>query len=184
MSWMIYDAKLKKVIKTEDHVVRLPEGMEVPKASSDVHGITTPIMIEKGENIMDVLKLFTKDLLDSDCIVAHNIRFDKTIVSAEYIRNKKIDWMGRHRKKEYCTLANSHNICNIMRISKNGRQYKKFPKLLETHEFLFKTTPNNLHNSLIDIYVCFRCFHQLYYNSDILQQNTGFKKEFNLLCGL
>ena len=123
-------------------------------------------------------------MLDSDYIVAHNINYDKTIVRAEYIRNKKIDWMGRHRKKEFCTLANSINICNIMKVSKKGRPYKKFPKLMETHQTLFKTVPNNLHNSLIDIYVCFRCFHMLEYGFDILEKNKEFKKEFNRLCGL
>ena len=183
-SWMIYDNSVKRVTKIEDHVVRLPEGMIVPTESSKVHGITTKIMRKVGENILDVLKLFTKDLLDSDYIVAHNIKFDKTVVRAEYIRNNKIDWMGRHRKKDYCTLANSINVCNIMKVSKNGRSYKKFPKLMETHQTLFKTIPNNLHNSLIDIYVCFRCFHMLEYNFDILEKNKEFKKEFNRLCGL
>ena len=71
-----------------------------------------------------------------------------------------------------------------MKVSKNGRKYKKFPKLMETHKTLVKTVPNNLHNSLIDIYVCFRCFHMLEYNFDILEKNKEFKKEFNRLCGL
>ena len=40
------------------------------------------------------------------------------------------------------------------------------------HEKLFKETPNNLHNSLIDVYVCFRCFYKLYYNKDLLKMDT------------
>jgi|UniRef100_A0A6C0IQX9 DNA polymerase III alpha subunit (gram-positive type) len=183
-SWMIYDNNLKKVTKIEDHVIRLPEGMEVPEASSNVHGITTKIMRMKGENVLNVLKIFTKDMLDSNYLVAHNINFDKTIVRAEYLRNNQIDWMGRHRKKEYCTLANSINVCNLIRQTKSGRNYKKFPKLMETHQTLFKTIPKNLHNSLIDIYVCFRCFHMLNYDFDILKKNKEFKKQFNHLCGL
>ena len=59
-SWMIYDNSVKRVTKIEDHVVRLPEGMEVPLESSKVHGITTKIMRKVGENILDVLKIFTK----------------------------------------------------------------------------------------------------------------------------
>ena len=83
-SWMIYDNKLKRVTKIEDHIVRLPEGMIVPLESSKVHGITTKIMRKLGENILDVLKIFTKDLLDSDYIVAHNINYDKTIQYMKY----------------------------------------------------------------------------------------------------
>ena len=70
-----------------------------------------------------------------------------------------------------------------MKLSKKGRPYAKFPKLMETHQTLFKTIPNNLHNSLIDIYVCFRCFHMLEYGFDI-REKKEFKKEFNRLCGL
>ncbi|RZD41721.1 MAG: hypothetical protein CXT73_04420, partial [Methanobacteriota archaeon] len=120
ISWLIYDDILKKVTKIEDHVIKLPEGIQVPKVCSDIHGITTEKMLEKGENIVDVLKLFTKDLLDSNYIIAHNINFDKTIIQAEYIRNNKIDWIGRHRKEEYCTMANSKEICSIIKKTKNG----------------------------------------------------------------
>ena len=111
---MIYDNSVKRVTKIEDHVVRLPEGMEVPLESSKVHGITTKIMRKVGENILDVLKIFTKDLLDSDYIVAHNIKYDKTVEERIY-NNNKIDWM-RHLKK--ILFINSINICNIMKLSK------------------------------------------------------------------
>ena len=35
---------------------------------------------------------------------------------------------------------------------------KKFPTLLEFHRFLFGTEPANLHNSMVDVLVCLRCF--------------------------
>ena len=37
-----------------------------------------------------------------------------------------------------------------------GEIYYKKPKLIELHECLYKTTPKNLHNSLIDVWVCWR----------------------------
>lgn len=183
-SWFIFDINLKKVIKTCDYIIKLPEGIDIPIESTKVHGITPEISLNKGIDISVALNEFTKDLLDSNYLVAHNINFDKKIVSAEYIRNDKIDWIKRHRKIEFCTLANSIDICQIYKTNKQNERYLKWPKLMETHEKLFKTIPNNLHNSLIDIYVCFRCFYKLAYGEDINKINPRFSRTFNLLCGL
>lgn len=37
-------------------------------------------------------------------------------------------------------------------------QRPKFPRLSELHQILFGSIPDNLHNSLIDVMVCLRCF--------------------------
>jgi DNA polymerase III epsilon subunit-like protein len=183
-SWFIFDTNLKKIIKTCDYIIKLPDGIEIPIEATNVHGISEKMSLEQGIDIKVALREFTKDLHDSHYLVAHNINFDKKVVSVEYLRNNCIDWMSRHRKIEYCTLANSINVCKIEKISKANRKYFKWPKLMETHEKLFKTIPNNLHNSLIDIYVCFRCFHMLAFGQDINKINPRFSREFNQLCGL
>ena len=183
-SWFIFDINLKKVIKTCDYIIKIPDDIEIPIESTEVHGITKEMSQNQGIDINIALKEFTKDLLDSNYLVAHNIRFDKKMVSIEYLRNDLIDWIARHRKIEYCTLANSIEICQIYKINKKKEKYLKWPKLMETHHKLFKTIPNNLHNSLIDIYVCFRCFHKLAFGEDINVINPRFSREFNRLCGL
>ena len=183
-SWFIFDINLKKVIKTCDYIIKIPDDIEIPIESTEVHGITKEMSQNQGIDIKFALKEFTKDLLDSNYLVAHNIRFDKKMVSIEYLRNDLIDWIARHRKTEYCTLANSIELCQIYKINKRKEKYLKWPKLMETHFKLFKTIPNNLHNSLIDIYVCFRCFHKLAFGQDINVINPRFSREFNRLCGL
>lgn len=45
--------------------------------------------------------------------------------------------------------------------SSTPKTYKKFPKLSELHQHLFGYIPENLHNSLIDVLVCLRCFLKL-----------------------
>ena len=40
-----------------------------------------------------------------------------------------------------------------------------------SYEKLFNEVPNNLHNSLNDVLVCFRCYYKLRYNMDILQED-------------
>lgn len=41
------------------------------------------------------------------------------------------------------------------------RVFKKFPKLSETHNYLFGYIPENLHNAMVDVLVCLRCFLKL-----------------------
>jgi DNA polymerase III epsilon subunit-like protein len=80
-----------------------------------------------------------------------------------------------HGIDRFCTMRYGTNICNIM-IARNPRtaqvvqtvettvevkaptQYKKWPTLLEFHKHLFKTIPENLHNSIVDVLVCLRCY--------------------------
>ena len=86
-----------------------------------------------------------------------------------------------HGIDQFCTMRYGTNICNIMvlRVSSAARLnpslplevsrepketkepptfYKKWPTLLEFHKHLFNTVPANLHNSIVDVLVCLRCF--------------------------
>jgi DNA polymerase III epsilon subunit-like protein len=82
-----------------------------------------------------------------------------------------------------CTMMRSIDVCNILCMSNktngplssyemmvnvnvNGmtqekRMYKKFPTLAELHIELFGTIPEGLHDSLVDVYVCLRCYTEL-----------------------
>ena len=120
-------------------------------------------------------------------LIAHNINFDNNVIQAEYNRNKQINWIGRHRKIEYCTMKYGMKFTKIMRPSKyNNGTWQKPPKLMELHEKLFKTIPNNLHNSMIDVFVCFRCFYQMVYTKDIMdiEKNPELTRYYNNLCAL
>tara|TARA_Y100000741_G_scaffold363849_1_gene353095 strand:- start:725 stop:1375 length:651 start_codon:yes stop_codon:yes gene_type:complete len=184
-SWMIYDASQNRIDNVNDHIVKIPEHITIPIEASNVHGITNDKMRTEGRDINLILDIFTKDMLDSQVIVAHNLSFDKTIVQAEYLRNKRINWLGRHRKMEYCTMKRSLNICNIYKKNiYTGEKTKKYPKLMELHHYWFKTVPNNLHNSLIDIFVCFRCYHQMEYNYDIMDKHKELSNYYNEICAL
>jgi len=89
-----------------------------------------------------------------------------------------------------CTMMMGINLCNIMvdrPVSEKMKstldqttdglvpvptvpkksQYKKFPRLNELYEKLFRETPQNLHNSLIDSLVCLRCFLHMRFRMEI-----------------
>ena len=87
----------------------------------------------------------------------------------------------------FCTMRYGTNICNIMVSrtlkvplnsslplevpltiqsinaaeivsTKEPAKYKKWPTLLEFHKHLFDSIPDNLHNSIVDVLVCLRCY--------------------------
>ena len=65
-----------------------------------------------------------------------------------------------------------------------GKTYKKYPKLVELHNHLFNSVPENLHNSLIDVYVCFRCFYKLVYENDYNENNPVFSRRYKFLSSI
>ena len=186
-SWLIYDDVADKIPKIRDYIVKLPDGMDVPEESSRIHGITTEKMLMEGLPIKEVLREFTSDFLNCQMLIAHNMEFDSKVIQAEYCRNSAINWLGRHRKIEYCTMIYGKKFTNIVRPSRfhNGT-YQKPPKLIELHKALFKTDPNNLHNSLVDVFVCFRCFHEMVFEKDIFNPNVNgeLAEHYNSLCNL
>ena len=79
-------------------------------------------------------------------------------------------------KDIYCTMKESIALCAIETKDKFGRNYNKFPKLIELYQKLFQISPNNLHNSLNDVIVCLRCFMKLKYDKDIVEHSPEVKR--------
>jgi len=69
----------------------------------------------------------------------------------------------------FCTMRVGRKVCQIERLDKKGKVYFKPPKLVELYEHLFGqgSAPTNLHNSLMDAYVCLRCFVKLRFKFDM-----------------
>lgn len=85
-------------------------------------------------------------------------------------------------KNIYCTLQESIKFCNIQSINKFGKPYLKYPKLIELHQKLFDSSPNNLHNSFNDILVTLRCYMKLNHDLDLLENCYSFKQFATQLC--
>jgi len=179
---MIYDSSNNKII-VEDHLAKLPKGYGIGPESTKIHGITTKRMLKEGKNIKMLLKKFMSDAKKCKILVAHNIQFDRNVIMVEQIRNGCKIKLNDLRKEEYCTMKHGKFVCNILKLNeRTGKMQTKFPKLVELHEKLFKSKPNNLHNSMIDILVCLRCFGYLYWEVDLLTVNKKMDKMWSLLC--
>jgi DNA polymerase III epsilon subunit-like protein len=182
-SWLVYDMGTNKLLKYRDHIIALPQGYVVPAESARIHGITTEKMRAEGVPLKPLLTEFKKDMQDCHTLVAHNVEFDRNVLEAEYYRHHFTKTLQHIRKIEFCTMQYSKALCGIEMIHPySGKKVFKYPKLLELHQTLFGSVPDNLHNSLIDIMVCFRCFYKMYWDTDILDVNQAFAKLWAQYC--
>jgi DNA polymerase III epsilon subunit-like protein len=191
-SYVIYDTILNDIVHSSDSIVKLKDGIIIPEDSIKIHGVTNEISQKNGTNIEVILNEFFSHLRNIDLLVGHNVSFDINMIKVELLRfiyetkyNILEDDVKTYKynlhfltnyKNIYCTLHESINLCNIKAIDKFGKEYIKFPKLLELHQKLFESTPNNLHNSFNDILVTLRCFMKLKHNIDLNEKCSKFIK--------
>lgn len=184
LSWMVFDMGSNKITGLYDHIIQLPQNMEITEEVANIHGINTELMREKGETVLPILEKFKQDVLNATIVVAHNIAFDKRIIEVEFYRHGLGSW-DNLRKREYCTMKKGNAICNLkMKSYYSNKMISKFPRLSELHTKLFGEVPQNIHNALIDIILCFRCYYQLEYGCDVFETNKKFAYLYTLLCKL
>ncbi len=63
-----------------------PEGMLVPEKITELTGITDEMLCTSGIPVCDAIAAFSAAVKTCDCVIAHNMSFDKTILSDECCR--------------------------------------------------------------------------------------------------
>jgi DNA polymerase III epsilon subunit-like protein len=189
-SYLIYDTELNDVIVVGDNIVKVGAGINIPAESTAIHGITNQMSQTEGVSLSQALGGFFRDLKTADRLVGHNISFDINLVIVELLRiiydpasnsgadisaNKNNLHQIANFKNIYCTLQESIDLCAIKAVTKLGKEYNKFPKLIELHQKLFQTMPNNLHNSLTDILVTLRCYMMMTGKVDLNEMCSKYK---------
>jgi DNA polymerase III epsilon subunit-like protein len=154
IGWALTDENGNE-LRSQCFVVR-PDSFEIPEESIRIHGITTELAISTGVEISAALDAFDEDVLGARILVAHNIHFDKGIISNEY---SKIGRSPTFAEKDlYCTMRSSTDFCKI----RDGKRKRyKWPSLDELHISLFGVTFESQHNALTDARACARCYFEL-----------------------
>jgi DNA polymerase III subunit epsilon len=152
IAWLIYDIDGAK-ISSHDYIIK-PEGFTIPSDISKIHGITSEQASRDGHDLKSVLLKFQKDVNQVNCLVAHNMSFDASVVGAEFIRCNLSNTFSL--KKKICTKEESTNFCAI-----EGPYGYKWPKLPELYYKLFKTNFEEAHNAAADIKATVKCFWEL-----------------------
>jgi len=187
-SYLLYDLERGIVIETYNQYIKKPADLIVSQEITDLTGITEDLLKEKGIPIEQALESFKRAYLHANRLIAHNFDFDSTMIDIEIERNQK--WMTPQNfnvlinifnKKichEYgiafeCTMQMTVDFCNLERTNSRGI-YKKLPRLSELYQILFDTTLENLHNSIVDVFACLRCY--LKYKHQYTIEEADFQK--------
>lgn len=136
-----------------------PDGFTVPKAASDIHGITHEQAMDEGISIERALQAFEFWLNGCDVLVAHNMSYDRSVLGCEFYR------MGRTpifspTMERICTKASTTDYCAIPNKYPWGDPYK-WPSLSELHIHLFGEDFEGAHDALDDVMATLRCFNEL-----------------------
>ena len=186
-SYVIYDTEANDIVVSSDDIVIVGKDVVISDGSIELHGITKEISQNKGKNINELIDVFCNHLKSVDVLVGHNIEFDIKMIKVELLRfiysdmsdDKSIKYKNNlydlsNFENIYCTMQNSIDLCAIKKPDKYGKEYNKYPRLIELHQKLFNTTPNNLHNSFNDILITLRCYIKMIYDLDLLEKCEKF----------
>ena len=183
LSYILYNANTGNIEIEEDNIIKMDDGVHIPESSTKIHGISNEISAARGIPIKDAIRKFLACFNMCDVLVAHNIKFDRDIILAESWRNKiRNPFKHVSPPVEFCTMKHGKELCNIRQQNiYTGEICLKPPKLVELYEKLFNETPSGLHNSMIDVFVCLRCYFMIVGNIDICKSNTRIRKFINKL---
>ena len=175
LSYLLYDTDNYMVVNYTDQIIKVPDNVTISKESEAIHKISNEMSKTKGVDIKRELVQFNNTLLEADLVIGHNISFDKRMIMVECIRHKLQQnfTLNSVRKPEYCTMKKSVNICKILTRGSNGDEYYKYPKLMELHKHLFGTIPNGLHNSMVDVLACLRCYGKMKLDVDLYEESPN-----------
>jgi len=151
-AWIKFDKQGKKL--SEKSYIIKPNGFIIPSDSVKIHKITTQRALKKGIPIEKVLKEFSVVIKESNYAIAHNVDFDYSVISAEFLRSGIKHDMKKIKK--FCTMKSTTDFCKIV----NTYGYK-YPKQQELHVKLFHKSYKNAHNALTDASICAKCFFEL-----------------------
>ncbi len=176
IAWQLHD-KHGKLIEHHDYLIK-PDGFNIPYDAEQIHGISTELASQKGEDLLTVLAYFNEALAKTIFIVGQNVKFDLNIMGCEFYRNNLETTLNDLAVLDTCTEKTA-SLCQIS----GGRGGKfKLPTLTELHQYLFKTPFAEAHNATADVEATTRCFLELLrlgnYTSEELKADQNYLQEF------
>jgi DNA polymerase III epsilon subunit-like protein len=182
LAFVMYDTDTNTLISnfSFNELINIPSHVEIPEGASKVHNIYKNDCKSKGIPIQKAITSFATAYSKADIIVAHNIVFDNRMIMIECERYNIPCFITE--EISLCSMKLTRNFCGIIAVnSKTGEKYIKNPKLEELHQKMFNWKPKFLHDALVDLMVCLRCFIKHAHQKDICDTNSDFAHYFSTL---
>lgn len=159
LSWVIYNDETKQIEEESNNIISLGTHIPISAESTAIHGITSELSRARGIPIEVALFDFKRAANRCGKLVAHNLEFDKNMLSVEFYRARIFNVV--FPPTEYCTMKQGTPICKLVKIWTDGSTSFKYPKLVELYYALFggdAPAPEGLHNAKVDVELCLKCY--------------------------
>jgi DNA polymerase III epsilon subunit-like protein len=176
---VLYHVPTLSVVSVINHYIRIPDNVLIPPIVTEITGIDNELCKSQGVQMADVFRRLYQQFRICDRIVAHNYKFDSTMIQVEMMRNMMLlPLKYRHMFVDadvpfVCTMMQNIRACNIWHTNPYGARFLKMPRLSELYQSVFGYDPAKygLHNSLVDTMICMRCFVYIEYGIHIAEEN-------------
>ena len=159
LSWVIYNDETNQIEEESDNIISLGTHIRISAESTAIHGISSELSRARGIPIEVALFDFKRAANRCGKLVAHNLEFDKNMLSVEFYRARIFNVV--FPPTEYCTMKQGTPICKLVKIWTDGSTSFKYPKLVELYYALFggdAPAPEGLHNAKVDVELCLKCY--------------------------
>lgn len=150
LAWLLTDLQ-GYAIHTNSLIIK-PTNFIIPPDVAKVHKITQERGLKEGIEIETALNQFIAVSTNYPSLwIAHNINFDKPIMSAEFFRLQKP--IPFNNQPTFCTMLETIKFCAFPN--------DKWPRLSELYFKLFQTPLVEAHDALKDVQTTAKCFFEL-----------------------
>lgn len=152
ISWITLGEDLKP-IKDFNCIIK-PTEYTLTEEACEHHGIEMETA-QEGDDLVEVLQNFAESIAESQYIFSHNLKYNESIVGAEFVRKKISHRLFQAEK--YCIMQEGTYYCKL----RGKRGGYKWPSLQEMHAVLFKQKYAPANNARADVIAAARCFIKL-----------------------
>ncbi len=144
IAWQLHEAN-GKLISKGNHIIK-PQGFTIPFNAERIHGISTQRAIDVGEDLKEILQIFTEDVKKAKVLVGHNIEFDNKIIGAEYLRSELENILV-----DFPNIDTSVETVEFTQLQGGLGGGLKQPRLIELYERLFGEKFEDAHDAAYDV---------------------------------
>lgn len=164
ISWQVWfvGTQTAKCLHHVNSLIQPDPDLKWDTEAAKIHTLTLDSLKTKGKPIQTILNWFAADCKEVDLVIAHNLKFDKMAIWAEFMR-QDCDPIQFWPERELCTMNATVSICKIPGKNPTPEDPYKWPKLSEVFQFLWPTgtLPENLHDADTDVKLLIQCLKEL-----------------------
>lgn len=158
---MKLDAPNRREMVAANYLI-IPDGWTMDPKAAEITGLSDDIAKEYGTHLITGVEFFLDMVNNADILVAHNARFDITVMRRATLVYSELTGQTYRDpfegKTMICTMLASIDL--VKAPPKRNGQWK-WPKLEECVRFFFNETLEGAHDALVDVRATGRVYYEL-----------------------